>query len=181
MDTILQKQLIDQCRQNNRKAQLQLYQQYCKGMFVVAHRLLDNVQDAEDAMQEAFINAFQKIEQYKGEVTFGAWLKKIVINKCLDALRANKKRLQIKEEPLMEELTEEASWEVEDTVSVEEIKKTIRKLPDKYRRVLMLYLIEGYNHQEIAQILDITIIASRTQLRRGKQKLKTLLKHQYYG
>ena len=81
MSTTIQHQLIDQCRQNNRKAQLQLYKQYCDAMYCIAHRLLDNAHDAEDAMQEAFVNAFQKIDQYKGDVSFGAWLKKIVINK----------------------------------------------------------------------------------------------------
>lgn len=176
-----QHQLIDRCRQNNRKAQLQLYQQYCDGMFRIANRLMNNVQDAEDVMQEAFINAFQKIEQYKGDVTFGAWLKKIVINKCLDTLKSKKKRPQVKEDPTVDIPVEETNWEVEDTVSVEEIKKVMLTLPDKYKRVVMLYLIEGYNHEEIAQILGITIMASRTQLLRGKQKLKTLLKHQYYG
>lgn len=174
-------QLIDQCRRNNRKAQLQLYQQYCKGMFCVAIRLLGNVQDAEDAMQEAFINAFQKIAQYKGEVSFGAWLKKIVVNKCLDVLKSKKTSLPIEDAPSKDIPVEATDWDVEDTVSIEDIKKAILTLPDKYRKVVMLYLIEGYSHEEIAQILDITIIASRTQLMRGKQKLKMLLKYQSYG
>ena len=181
MNNTLQRQLIDRCRQNNRKAQLQLYQQYCEGMYRIASRLLDNAEDAEDAMQEAFINAFQKIEQYKGDVAFGAWLKKIVINKCLDALKSKDKRLRLEEGALINTPVEETNWEVEDAVSVDDIRKAILTLPSKYKRVVMLYLIEGYNHEEIAQILDITIIASRTRLMRGKQKLKTLLKHQYYG
>ena len=181
MNRTIQQHLIDQCRQNNRKAQLEVYQQYCKAMFRVAHRLLDNVEDAEDAMQEAFISAFQKMNQYEGEVTFGGWLKKIVINKSFDILRSKKKRLQIKKEQQVEVTIDEADWEVEETISIEEIKKAILDLPDKYRRVLMLYLIEGYIHEEISQILDITIVASRTQLLRGKQKLKIRLKRQYYG
>ncbi|MFT5385197.1 MAG: RNA polymerase sigma factor (sigma-70 family), partial [Saprospiraceae bacterium] len=125
--------------------------------------------------------AFQKIAQYNGDVAFGAWLKKIVINKCLDTLKSKKTRPQVEEQIIIDIPVEETNWEVEDTVSIEEIKKVMLTLPDKYKRVLMLYLIEGYNHEEIAQILDITIITSRSQLRRGKQKLKTLLKHQYYG
>ena len=175
---MIQQELIDQCRQNNRKAQLQLYQQYAEAMFRIAHSLLNNVQDAEDVMQEAFITAFQKIEQYKGEVAFGAWLKKIVINKCLDTIRSKKKSFFTEDLPMTALSTPEESWELESPVSVEEIKKAILELPDKYRRVLMLYLIEGYTHEEIAQILEITAIASRTQLMRGKQKLKTLLKQQ---
>ena len=150
-------------------------------MFIIANRLMSNPQDAEDAMQEAFINAFQKIGQYKGEVTFGAWLKKIVINKCLDNLKLKKRRIQFERETDIDIPDEDPTWEVEDSVTVEEIKKSILKLPDKYKRVIMLYLIEGYSHEEISQILDISIIASRTQLRRGKQKLKILLKQQHYG
>ncbi len=181
MNKTSQQQLIDQCRQNNRKAQLQLYQQYCEAMFCVAHRLLNNVEDAEDAMQEAFINAFQKIEQYRGAVTFGAWLKKIVINKCLDILKIKQRRILIEKESLIDKHVEETEWEIEDTVSIEEIKKAILALSDKYRPVVILYLIEGYSHDEIAQILDITIVASRSRLLRGKQKLKILLKHYYHG
>ncbi len=181
MNKTIQHELIYRCRQNNREAQFQLYQQYCEAMFNIAHRFLGNVQDAEDAMQEAFIKAFQKIEQYKGEVSFGAWLKKIVINKCLDTLESKKKRLQVEKNSFAELPSEEFNWEVEETISIEMIKKAILVLPDQYRRVVMLFLIEGYSHDEIAQILDITIINSRTKLLRGKQKLKTLLKHQCYG
>ncbi len=181
MDSSAQHQLIERCRQNNRSAQLRLYKQYCEGMFRIAYRLLDNVEDAEDVTQEAFINAFQKITQYRGEVTFGAWLKKIVINKSLDAIKRKKKRRQLEQDSIAEAPVEDDDWEVESNISIEEIKKAMYTLPDKYRSVVMLYLIEGYAHEEIAQILDISVIASRTQLMRGKQKLKTLLKQQYYG
>ena len=174
-------QLINQCRKSDRKAQLRLYQQYCKAMFIITRRLLGNEQDAEDAMQEAFINAFQKIDQYKGEVEFGAWLKKIVINKCLDFLRSKKRNPLIERVPQVEIPTEESNWEIEKPISIEEIKKAIIALPERYKQVVMLYLIEGYNHEEIAQILNISIITSRTQLLRGKQKLKSFLKNQYYG
>ena len=178
MDQTIQHQLIDECRRNNRKAQLQLYRQYCDGMFRVAHRLLGNVQDAEDAMQEAFINAFQKIGQYSGEVTFGAWLKKIVVNKCLDLIRSRKKLPELQEELPELPMENDTNWEVDDSVTLSAIKKAIQVLPDKYRFVVTLYLIEGYNHEEIAQILDISVIASRTQLRRGKQKVKSYLVNQ---
>lgn len=176
-----QQQLINQCRQSDRNAQLQLYQQYSEAMFHVAYRLLNNVQDAEDAMQEAFINAFQKIDQFEGEVTFGGWLKKIVINKCFDAIRSKKKRLQFEKESKIEIPSVEIDWKVENVVAIEDIKKAIYTLPDKYKQVILLYLVEGYNHEEIAQILEITIVASRSRLSRGKQKLKGLLKRQYYG
>jgi len=173
--------LIEGVRCNDRQAQLELYRKYSEGMFRVANRFVNNVQDAEDLMQEAFISAFQKIEQYSGEVAFGAWLKKIVINKCLDHLKSQKRQLELVEEHIPEISEEPTDWEVEEQVSVDEVKKAAFSLPEKYKRVILLYLFEGYSHDEIAQILDISVIASRSQLLRGKQKLKRLLKHQLNG
>ena len=181
MDNTIQHQLINQCRQNNQNAQLRLYQLYSEAMFHIAYRLLGNTHDAEDAMQEAFIKAFQMIHQFRGEVTFGAWLKKIVINKSLDAIKRRQKRLPVEDLSGLETVADESDWEVDNSVSIEDIKKAILQLTDKYRNVVMLYLIEGYRHEEISEILDITIIASRTRLMRGKQRLKSILKQKCYG
>ena len=85
--------IIEKCKQNNRKAQLQLYNQYCDGMFIVAKRFVKDTFEAEDIVQEAFIKAFAKLHQYKAEVTFGAWLKRIVINKCIDLLKSKKQQM----------------------------------------------------------------------------------------
>src|SRR5690606_4768042 len=90
---MFQVNIIEQCKQNNRKAQLQLYNQYCNGMYIVAKRLLRDAADAEDAVQEAFIKAFEKLHQFEAEVTFGAWLKRIVVNKCIDVLKSKKHQL----------------------------------------------------------------------------------------
>ncbi len=172
--------LINQCKNNDRKAQLKLYKQYCDAMFCVSLRYLKNTQDAEDVTQEAFINAFQKIEQYKSEVTFGAWLKKIVIHKCLDFLKQKKARfVDIEEGHLY--LAEEEDWNVAASITIAEVKSTIEKLSDKYQCILKLFLIEGYDHGEISQILEISEVASRTRLLRGKQKLKELLNQQRNG
>lgn len=169
--------VIEKCRQNNRVAQLQLYNQYCDGMFAVAMRFVKDSMEAEDIVQEAFIKAFTKLHQYKAEVTFGAWLKRIVINKSIDLLKSKKQQLLELEEVHLKvvDTTYENEWLVEDTITLNEVKDAINKLPDKYKYVVMLYLIEGYDHQEIAEILNITEIASRTQLSRGKAKLKELL------
>ncbi|WP_340077471.1 sigma-70 family RNA polymerase sigma factor [Leptobacterium sp. I13] len=172
--------VIEKCKNNNRKAQLKLYQQYCDGMFCVAMRFLKNTEDAEDVVQEAFIKAFKKIEQYKAEVTFGAWLKKIVVNKCIDFLKKKKEYLLELDEGYMY-MADDNNWDVEDPISIEEVKATIETLPDKYKYVVMLYLMEGYDHKEISEILNITEVASRTQLMRGKNKLKELLKSKHYG
>ena len=172
---MFQTELINQCKKNNRKAQLKLYESYCDGMFIVARRFMKNDFDAEDAMQEAFIKAFQKLEQFKAEVTFGAWLKRIVIHTCLDKLKLNKLELLQLDESYLKIVDSSERFEVEDHISLEQIKACIELLPEKYRYVVVLYLIEGYDHQEISEIMGITQVASRTQLLRGKKKLQELL------
>ena len=175
--------VIEQCRQNDRKAQLKLYNQYCDGMFAIAMRFVKDTMEAEDVVQEAFIKAFTKLHQYKGEVTFGAWLKRIVINKCIDTIKARKQHWADLEEVHLKVVdnTYEDEWLVDDAIMLDDVKQAINTLPDKYRYVVMLFLMEGYDHQEIAQILNISEVASRTQLSRGKAKLKDLLKLSQHG
>jgi RNA polymerase sigma-70 factor (ECF subfamily) len=173
----LQIDIIEQCKQNNRTAQLKLYNQYCDGMYAVAMRFVKDSMEAEDIVQEAFIKAFAKLNQYKAEVTFGAWLKRIVINKSIDCLKSKKQHLQELEEVHLKVVDDnyQNEWLIDDAITLDEIKLEIKKLPDKYRYVVMLYLVEGYDHQEISEILNITEVASRTQLSRGKSKLKEQL------
>ncbi len=172
--------LVEQCKEQNPKAQLALYKQYCDGMFIVAQRYIKDIAQAEDAMQDAFIKAFSKLHQFKGDVTFGAWLKRIVINTCLDAIKAKKmEALSINEEVLS--LTEDEDWSVADEVTVDEVHRAIDNLKDPYRVVVQLFLLEGYDHQEISEILGISESASRTNLFRGKKQLKEQLKHLQYG
>ncbi|XCF05399.1 RNA polymerase sigma factor [Tamlana crocina] len=180
---MFQVDIIEQCKQNNRKAQLQLYNQYCNGMYIVAKRFLKDAADAEDAVQEAFIKAFEKLHQFEAEVTFGAWLKRIVVNKCIDVLKSKKHQLvELNEVHLkVVDTAKNDKWLVEDTVTLNDVKVAIGKLPDKYQYVVMLYLIEGYDHQEISEVLGISEVASRTQLSRGKTKLQTLLTPQKNG
>ena len=175
---MFQVDIIEQCKQNNRKAQLQLYNQYCDGMYIVAKRFLKDADDAEDVVQEAFIKAFSKLHQYKAEVTFGAWLKRIVVNKSIDFLKSKKQRLVELDEVHLKVVDADTDdkWLVEDAITLPDVKKAINMLPDKYQFVVMLYLIEGYDHQEISEILNISEVASRTQLSRGKAKLQDLLK-----
>lgn len=172
--------LVAKCKKNDRKAQMQLYEQYCHGMFCVAMRFLKNENDAQDVMQEAFIKAFQKLEQYKGEVTFGAWLKKIVVNRSLDFLKAKKENTVALNETYMQ-VVEDDDWSIEDGISLVEIKSAMELLSDKYRLVLQLFLMEGYDHEEISEILGISNTACRTRLLRGKGQLKELLKKNSYG
>ena len=172
---MFQVDIVEKCRQNDRKAQLKLYNQYCNGMLIVAQRFVKNTMEAEDVVQESFIKAFTKLEQYKAEVTFGAWLKRIVINKSIDLLKSKKQRLVDLEDVQLKIVDEDNDWSVDNGITIDEVKVAIQQLPEKYKYVVMLYLIEGYDHQEISEILNISEVASRTQLSRGKTKLKELL------
>ena len=149
-------------------------------MYTIAYRFMKNSHDAEDAMQEAFIKAFKKIDSFKGEVTFGAWLKKIVIHTSIDMLKSVKLDFADVDENYLKVVSDD-NWEVDDQISIEEVKSAISQLPQKYELVLSLFLIEGYDHSEISLILDITEVNSRTQLLRGKKKLKESLKQISYG
>ena len=173
--------IIEKCKTNDRKAQLMLYNKYCDGMYHVAFRFLKNSFEAEEAMHEGFINAFAKLHQFTGEVTFGAWLKRIVINKSLDMIKAKKATIIPLNEEVMGKVDDDNDWSVDDGATVAHIKKTIANLPEKYEFPLMLFLIEGYDHQEISQILEITEVASRTLVHRGKKKLQQQLKTIRYG
>ena len=172
--------VVEQCKLNDRKAQLKLYQQYCEGMFCVAMRFLKNEDDAEDVLQESFIKAYEKIHQFQGEVSFGAWIKRIVINKSIDFLKTRKDMTVRLDESYMH-ITEDEDWTVEEGISLETIKNEIEKLPEKYRYVVMMFLMEGYDHAEISQILGLTETNCRTRLLRGKGLLKEALKHKNYG
>jgi RNA polymerase sigma-70 factor (ECF subfamily) len=169
----IHQELIEECRQGSRKAQFQIYKLYYKAMYSVSLRIVNDEFEAEDVMQEAFLNAFKKIDTYRGEVSFGAWLKKIVVNRSLDVLKKRKVKFEEVNERTAE-MPESEGMPVE--VDVNEIKKAIQSLPDGYRTVLSLYLIEGYDHDEISQILGISNSASRTQFSRAKSKLRELLK-----
>jgi RNA polymerase sigma factor (sigma-70 family) len=169
----IHQELIDQCSKGNQKAQFQLYRIYYKSMYSVSLRIVNNEAEAEDIMQESFLKAFKKIDTYRGEVSFGAWLKKIVINRSLDHLK--KKKVQFEE---VSQRTAQLADESEEysEVDVGRIKEAIQKLPDGYRTILSLHLIEGYDHEEISEILGISNSASRTQYSRAKSKLKELLR-----
>jgi RNA polymerase sigma factor (sigma-70 family) len=144
----IHQEIIDQCREGSQKAQFQLYKLYYRPMFSICMRLINNAAEAEDVMQEAFLNAFTKIDTYKGEVSFGAWLKRIVINRSLDYLKKRK----VKFEEINEKTNQLPDYQMEiKEVNMKVIKDAIQKLPDGYRVVLSLFLIEGYDHEEIAR------------------------------
>ncbi len=171
--------IIEACKKGNQKSQMRLYDNYCNAMFNVACRYL-NDEDAKDAMQEGFLKAFKNIKNYKADFTFGVWLKRIIINQCIDTLR--KQRLEFTEiETEHLELIDNNNWKVDNSITKQTIINAIETLSKKYKLVVKLYVLEGYDHEEISQILSIPIKTSRTHLRRGRLKLQELLKQNYYA
>lgn len=164
--------LINRCIDNDVKAQYELYKIYYKAMYNTSLRIVNDKIEAEDIMQDSFLSAFRKIESYKGEVSFGAWLKKIVVNQSLDYLKKRKVDfISITEKPFEKEEEIEINDVENQKALISKIKETIQELPDSYRVVLSLYLLEGYDHEEIAEILNITSSTSRSQFTRARRKL----------
>ena len=170
--------LIESCKKGNQLAQMQVYDQYAKAMFTVACRYLDDIEEAKDAMQEGFLKAFIHIHKYEPTATFGAWLKRIVINQALDTLK--KRKLELVDDTVDNlQVIDDDNWQFDSTITKADILLAVESLKDKYKVVVKLYLIEGYDHEEISEILNIPVKTSRTQLRRGKQKLRELLNPHY--
>ena len=166
--------LINECRKGNRKAQFRLYELYSKAMFNTAYRITGNREEAEDMLQESFTDCFRNIGSYRTESTFGAWLKTIVINRCISRLRKRETELVLVSDYSRHETQEEEPRETPwPDMSV--IARAVEKLPDGYRVVLSLYLLEGYDHTEISQILGISESTSKTQYSRGKDRLRKII------
>jgi len=167
--------LIEECRRGSRRAQFRLNELYSKAMFNTAYRITGNREEAEDMLQEAFTDCFTKIGSYRSESTFGAWLKTIVINRCISRLRRREADLVLTDDFSRHETPEEAPEEEVTLPDPSVIAGAVEKLPDGYRVVFSLYLLEGYDHTEIAQILGISESTSKTQYSRAKEKLKKIL------
>lgn len=178
----LQKELIKRCIKNDRKAQLTIYNKYAKSMYSIALHMIHQQEQAEDLMQDAFLSMFDNLKDFKGEVSLGAWLKKIVINKCLDYLKKRKidfEHVDFNQVSIPEQYNE---IDIKNLGSIEEIKKEIRLLSDGYKTIMNLYLYEGYDHEEIAQILGISASTSRSQYTRAKKTVRDkLIKNRSHG
>lgn len=153
-----------------------LYDRYSKAMFNTALRIVGKTADAEDVLQESFTDAFLQLSSFKHKSTFGAWLKQIVVFKSINFLKTQRLSfvdMEMAENNIPEE---EPVDEAEIVYAIETVRENMKQLPDGYRTVLSLYLFEGYDHEEIAQILDIAESTVRSQYIRAKQKLLQLLK-----
>ena len=167
--------LVRQCIDGKTSAYRVLYDRYSKAMFNTALRIVNRAADAEDILQDSFTDAFMQLSSFENKSTFGAWLKQIVVFKSISFLK--KQRISFVDMEKAEDMPEENGLnETEIWYTVDTIKRTITQLPDGYRTVLSLHLFEGYDHEEISEILGVAQSTVRTQYIRAKQKLLKLLK-----
>jgi RNA polymerase sigma factor (sigma-70 family) len=170
------REIVEACMSGSRPAQFQLYKLYSKAMYNICCRMLNNEADAEDILQNSFMDVFSKLHYFRFESSIGAWIKRIVVNNCINFLK--KRRLEIVEmgEKDVAETPKKEDWG-STKLNVKEVNAAINLLPDGYRVVLNLYLLEGYDHQEIGEVLGISASTSKSQYSRAKKKLRTILEN----
>lgn len=178
MTSYVQDEIVERCLRGDVSCFTVLYKRYATSMFNTSLRIVNNRKDAEDVLQEAFTDAFGNLQTFNFSSTFGAWLKKIVINKSLNQLRKGKMVLIDTDEGSLEAIPEEEM--IDEThihLQVAKIKRAMQDLNMGQRTVLTLYLFEGYDHEEISEILSVPPATVRSQYMRAKQKLLTLLQN----
>lgn len=165
--------LVEKCKTGHSSSQYQLYSLYVDAMYNIGMRLLGNKEDAEDIVQDSFIDAFKNLASFKYDSTFGAWLKRIVINKSINYLKV--KRIAVVPMDAHEfRLTEEPNEKAE-AVDIKKVKIGIAQLPAGYKQIINLYLLEGYDHIEIGEVLGISTSTSKSQYHRAKKKLVEII------
>jgi RNA polymerase sigma factor (sigma-70 family) len=173
-------ELIERGIDGDRQALCELYKLYSRAMFNIAMRILNSREDAEEALQDAFTEAFLKLQTFRHESTFGSWLKRIVINRSIN-LAKKKKMIQVGTEELNN--FPESTYEDQDSEDIQyevgRIVNAMELLPHGFRIVFSLYMIEGYDHEEIAGILNIAESTSKSQLHRAKAKIKEIILNQF--
>jgi RNA polymerase sigma factor (sigma-70 family) len=174
--------LVERCRAGERKAQYDLYRQYSKAMYNVCLRIVGHEAEAEDVLQEAFLDAFTHLSSFRGQSTFGAWLKQITVNRAIGHLRNRRLALvgladhRIGEDDGLDFADTEPVDEAAIAWEVTRVRQAVQTLPEGYRVVLSLYLFDGYDHEEISNILNISEVTSRSQYIRAKKKVLELLR-----
>jgi len=173
----IHREIIELSKVGNQKAQYQLYKLYSKAMLNICWRMLNNREEAEDLLQESFTDAFMKLDSFRYESSFGAWIKRIVINKCINYIQKRKIELIYPENfGQMDAADDEVVDYEEIEMDVKCVHQAVEKLPDGYRVIFSLYAMEGYDHTEISEILGVSESTSKTQYLRAKQKIKEILK-----
>ena len=177
-------QLLQACKEQSQPAQFKIYKLYYKAMYNTALRIMGDSFEAEDIMQESFLSAFTKLDTFKGDVAFGAWLKRIVINKSLTQIKKNNRFEEVKFEVIknnVNDLNDEIEIDEKfdySKMKAKEIVSTINLLKDNYRVALTLSLIEGFDNEEVAGIMKISDENCRVVLFRAKSKLKKIIEQQ---
>ncbi len=174
----LHREVIELSKQGNPKAQFTLYQLYAKAMYNICHRMMNTQAEAEDMLQEAFTEAFKKLNSFRYESNFGSWLKRIVINKCINEIKRRKTDLQYFDDISNFNLSEEEETTYKAGLSIKNIKQAMETLPKGSRIIFSLYLLEGYDHKEISQILNISESNSKSQYMRARNRVKAYLQYQ---
>ncbi|MAX70279.1 MAG: RNA polymerase subunit sigma-70 [Flavobacteriaceae bacterium] len=162
-------QLIENCIKQDAKAQSQLYKQYASKLFSVCLKYSNNYAEAEDNLHDAFITVFNKIDQYKNKGSFEGWLKRIAINTALQRYRENVGVFDIVNEGNIKDVSVDIN---DDDVSLEFLLKIIQELPDRYRLIFNLYVLDGYSHVEISELINISVGTSKSNLARARLILK---------
>lgn len=166
--------LIEACRKGDQKAQFQIYKLYYKAMYSTSLSIVNNPAEAEDIMQESFLTAFEEISTFSGTVSFGAWLKKIVQNRSIDMLR-KKSRITFSDIESISEAEilclEESAPEEDPSSRRHKIIEAVSRLSERCRNIFVLYFLEGYDHEEISEILSVSASTSRSQLSRARQRI----------
>lgn len=167
------KKLIKECQQNKTQSQSKLYELFAPKLYAVCYKYSRNQVEAEDTLHDGFITILKKIDQYQHKGSFEGWMKRIVINTALEKYRKEKVF------PLIsEEIEDEIEVEIdEENTSIDELLACIQKLPNRYRLVFNLYVLDGYSHKEIANMLEISVGTSKSNLSRAKVILKKALEN----
>jgi len=172
----IHRKIVEESKAGNRLAQYQLYELYSKAMFNICYRMMNGREEAEDALQEAFITIFGRLDSFRFESTIGAWIKRIVVNHCINKLKKRNVELVFQEEIRdAEDTSDSGPDEGELEMNVQKVKTAMETLPDGYRVIFSLYLLEGYDHKEISEILNISESTSKTQYMRARKKVKEQL------
>lgn len=171
LQIIEEQKLVRQSLDGDSRAQMRLYRKYVQAMFNTVIRMVPNRMDAEDIIQEVFVKVFQKLNHFRGESTLGAWIKRITINTTLNFIRQRKEMVFMENEEFERKNLMMDETKIDPEFTMQQVHNQIKKLPQGCRVVLNLFLVEGYQHKEIASILNISESTSKTQYRRGKQLL----------
>lgn len=176
----INREIIEKSKLGNLRAQYNLYNKYAKAMYNISYRIMGSTEEAKDMLQDAFAEAFRKINTYRYESAFGAWLKRIVINRCINEIKKRKADLNYFDDMTSFNTKEDNDDEI-PCLSIDSVRKAMESLPQGNRIIFSLYLLEGYDHREIAQILNTSESNSKSQYMRAKRKIKEILTTANYG